>query len=369
MKVSEVPFLNLGRLHLSVAADISAAIDEVIGSSAFIGGPTVQAFESAFAESHAAARAVGTNSGTDALALGLRALGVGPGDEVIVPSMTFIATAEAVLHVGATPVIVDVDPVTLLLDADAVAAARTDNTRAVIPVHLYGNVVPFAAIRDWREAGLLVLEDCAQAHLATEGDRPVGTEGDAGAFSFFPGKNLGAFGDAGALVTDNHKIAEAVATLRDHGRTSKYVHDELGYSSRMDGIQAAILGAKLPHLKHWTMGRRRVAAIYKRLLEGSTSGFRLIPWTSGSVHHLVVAEVSGGRRDFVRAELAGRGVATGVHYPVPLHRQPSLAAWKSECPVAEAAADSILSLPVDPLMTEDEVAFVAEAFSSSLSTR
>jgi len=350
-----VPFQDLGRLHESIADELNEAIQRVLSTSSFVGAASARAFEEAFAEAHGVDHAIGVGSGTDALALALRGLGIGPGDEVIIPSMTFVASAEAVVHVGATPVIVDVDPDTLLLDPISVAAARTDRTVAVMPVHLYGHVVPFDLIRGWQAQGLKVVEDAAQAHLGTWNRQGVGTVGDAACFSFYPGKNLGAMGDGGAVITQDADVASRVAKLRDHGRDSKYLHSEIGWCSRLDGLQAAILEVKLRHLPDWTENRRVLAERYQERL-----GSRLVPWEDGAVHHLLVARHDAESRDRLRDALAARGVGVGVHYPVALSQQPSVAEFCRPSPNAEAAAASILSLPMDPLMRLSEVELVCD---------
>lgn len=353
--MTRVPFLDLGRLHASIREELDAAFDRVTTSSEFIGGDEVARFEATFALAHSRRFAAGCASGTDALSLALHAAGIGAGDEVVVPSMTFIATAEAVIHAGAVPTIADVDPDTLLLTPTAVAKVRTPRTKAVIPVDLYGHVVPFDALREWRADSLVVIEDAAQAHLATWQNESVGSAADAACFSFFPGKNLGALGDAGALVTDDERIADEVRRRRDHGRVEKYVHDSIGVSSRLDGLQAAFLSAKLAHLRTWTSARQQLGACYRERLGSGDTKVQLVPWDDGAVHHLLVVRVPAGERDRLRAELSEAGIATGVHYPVPLSCQPSLRPWWRACPAAEAAADEVLSLPMDPLMTEQEV--------------
>jgi dTDP-4-amino-4,6-dideoxygalactose transaminase len=311
---------------------------------------------------HGAPGAVGCGSGTDALALGLRALGVGAGDEVIVPSMTFVATAEAVCHVGATPVIADVDPTTLLLTDATVAEVRTARTRAVIPVHLYGHVVSRELIAQWRTSGLLVIEDAAQAHLATDGGTFVGTAGDISCFSFYPGKNLGALGDAGLVMSGDTEVLERIRVLRDHGRTGKYTHDVIGFCSRLDGLQAALLSVKLQHLPQWTESRRALAARYaSQLPEGV-----LVPWSPGAVHHLLVGHVDD--RERVQSKLAAASIESGVHYPLALSQQQALAAWRRPCPAAEAAAARVLSLPMDPLMSFDEVDRVCSVLVDELAS-
>ena len=352
-----IRFLDLARLHGSIRSDLDAAVSEVIKNSGFVGAKACARFEEAFGEMHRGRPAAGCGSGTDALALALRALGVGHGDEVVVPSMTFVATAEAVVHTGATPVIADVDPTTLLLSPDTVAAVRTERTRAVIPVHLYGHLVPYDHLESWRDDGLMVIEDAAQAHLGTWQERTVGEVGHATCFSFYPGKNLGALGDGGLVLAPDPALIDEIKRLRDHGRLSKYEHDIIGWCSRLDGLQAAFLSAKLRHLPGWTEARQRHAAHYRDRL-----GPHLIPWDDGAVHHLLVVRVTDDRRDAVAAALADRGVETGIHYPIPLSGQPSLQAWSRPCPAADLAADEVLSLPMDPLMTPNEVDAVCDAF-------
>ena len=349
-----IPFLDLARLHRSIRTDIVAALADVIDNAAFVGGRAATDFETAFGAAHGSGPGAGCGSGTDALALALRAMGVRDGHEVIVPSMTFVATAEAVRHVGATPVVADVCPETLLLDEESVDRVRTARTRAVIPVHLYGHVVPFERIRRWRESGLLVVEDSAQAHLATDDGRPVGSEGHAACFSFYPGKNLGAFGDGGMVISQDETIVAEVRALRDHGRTTKYEHDRLGWCSRLDALQSAVLNAKLPHLAEWTELRRALADRYREAL-----GPVVVPFEAGAVHHLLVARFDD--RDEVARRLGAEQIGTGIHYPIPLSRQPwLLAAGARPTPNAEAAADRILSLPMDPLMSASEVDHVCE---------
>jgi dTDP-4-amino-4,6-dideoxygalactose transaminase len=362
----KVPFLDLGRLHASIRGELDEVIATTIDSSGFINGPAVSAFEAEFAVAHDADHAIGCGSGTVALELALRALGLGRGDEVIVPSMTFFATAEAVANVGATPVVADVEAATLLLGPAQVDAVRTDRTRAVLPVHLYGHVVPFEYMEAWAASGLLVVEDAAQAHLATWRGRPVGASSRAACFSFFPGKNLGALGDAGAVLTQDPDLAHRIMQLRDHGRLEKYVHAEFGMAARLDALQARVLQVKLRHLATWTARRRAVAARYRELLADAES-VRLVPWDDGAVHHLLVVRLHD--RDRMAAALADEGVGTGVHYPVPLSRQPPLAGRTRPCPVSERAADEILSLPMDPLMSDAEVDFVCERVLDLARTR
>ena len=346
-----IPFLDLNRLHATIRDELDAALDGVMRTGAFVGGDAVAEFEQRFAQVHDRAGAAGCGSGTDALILALAALGVGPGDEVIVPGMTFVATAEAVVHVGATPVLADVDKDTGLLSSECVERARSDATRAVVPVHLYGHVVPFDRLERWRADGLLVVEDAAQAHLATWRGRPVGSVGHVSCFSFYPGKNLGALGDGGAVVSDDADLLASVRSLRDHGSSERYRHDDVGWCSRLDGVQAAWLTVKLGHLPVWTEGRRRVAARYRDRLPEEL----LVPWEDGAVHHLLPVRVPRDRREDVMETLRERGIGTGIHYPLALSEQPALKRWAAPCPNAEALGAEEVSLPMDPLMTDEEV--------------
>jgi dTDP-4-amino-4,6-dideoxygalactose transaminase len=283
-----------------------------------------------------------------------------------VPAMTFVATAEAVVHVGAVPRLVDVDPDTLLIDPAAVAAVRSDRLRAVIPVHLYGHVVDPAAMSQWRSDGLVVIEDAAQAHLAQRDGDPVGTHGSAACFSFYPGKNLGAFGDGGLVMSDDDALLDRARLLRDHGRTSKYTHDEIGWCSRLDGLQAAILLVKLRHLDAWTRSRQALATCYRDAL-ADIPEVRVVPWHDGAVHHLLCVRVPASRRADVKKQLERRGIETGIHFPLALSTQPALRGWAEPCPAAELAAEELLSLPMDPLMTHSEVAAVCDALRRAVS--
>jgi dTDP-4-amino-4,6-dideoxygalactose transaminase len=359
-----VPFLDLARLHASIRPELDEAIDAVVRSSGFVGGDAVARFEKSFAAAHGAADAAGCGSGTDALVLALQAAGVGPGDEVIVPAMTFVATAEAVVHAGAAPVLADVDRETLLLTPATAAEVRTPATRAVIPVDLYGHPVPAAHIAEWRTAGLVVVEDAAQAHLAATEVGPVGQAADVACFSFYPGKNLGALGDGGLVLSGDRALIDRVRVLRDHGSASKYRHDEIGWCSRLDGLQAAVLDVKLRHLSEWTHARRAIAASYRDHLVGTDAS--LVPWSEGAVHHLLVVRVPSHDRGPIRAALEAHGIDTGVHYPLPLSRQPSLSRWWRPCPAAEQAAGEVLSLPMDPLMSDDEVVQVCRALHEAI---
>jgi dTDP-4-amino-4,6-dideoxygalactose transaminase len=364
-----IPLVNLSRLHAEMKADLDAAIAGVFADNAFIGGPHVRRFEDAFSEllgPHASGRplrTVGVSSGTSALSLVLEALGIGPGDEVIVPAHTFAATAESVRHVGATPVFADIEPRAYTLAASEVARLLTPRTRAVVPVHIYGGSADLDAIAAVLPAdgSVALVEDAAQAHLGAWRGRSLGAVGVAGTFSFYPGKNLGAVGDAGAVTCADPGLAERIAKLRDHGRMSKYEHDAVGYNHRMDGLQGAVLAAKLPRLRGWTDRRRALARAYDAALK--PRGFKTIEPLPGSdcVYHLYVVEVSN--REETLAALARAGVQAGVHYPVPLHRQPAFERWADgPLPATEAAAARIVSLPLCAHMTDAERETVAAAF-------
>jgi dTDP-4-amino-4,6-dideoxygalactose transaminase len=362
---SLIPLANLARQHAELAAPLHAAIDAVFASSAFISGPFVEKFERAYSErlGSPAVRTIGVSNGTSAISLVLEALGIGAGDEVILPGHTFIATAEAVRHVGATPVLCDIETASYTADPASIASLVTERTKAVLPVHLNGipaDIDAIAAVLP-RDRPIAVVEDAAQAHLATLRGRPLGTIGIAGTFSFFPAKNLGACGDAGAVVTRDAALAERVAKLRNHGRVTKYEHDIVGYNHRMDGLQGAILAVKLAYLPAWNARRRLLAEAYDARLR--PAGFKTIePNPDGEgVYHLYVVEVSN--RDAVQAALDARGIASGIHYPVPLHRQPALRRWaRGALPHTERIVPRILSLPLCPYLSDDELDRIVEGF-------
>lgn len=345
------------------AAAIREAIDRVIARGWFVLGPEVEAFEHEFAAAAGARHAVGVGTGTDAITLILRALGIGPGDEVITSPLSAAYSALAVMMAGARPVFADIDPERLTLHPDAVAAAITARTRAILPVHLYGQAADMPALeRLAARHGLAIVEDACQAHLATAGGRQVGTIGIAGAFSFYPTKNLGALGDGGAVVTSDAAIAERVRRLRNGGQTSRYHHQEPGANSRLDEIQAAILRARLPRLAAWTARRRDIAHQYRHGLQAAH--FQIPPECDpGHVYHLfpIVAE----DRTSLQAHLAARGVETLIHYPVPIPRQPALRdAQPAPCPVADVICDRVLSLPMYPALDDAAVRQVVEAAST-----
>jgi dTDP-4-amino-4,6-dideoxygalactose transaminase len=352
-----VPFADLASMTQEVRAEVDAAVAQVFDSGRFVGGAAVERFEQDWAEYCGTAHCVGVANGTDALQLALRALKIGPGDEVVVPTNTFVATAEAVVLAGATPRFADVSPDTLLLTAATLQAAISPRTRAVIVVHLYGQVADMVSIGAVAAAaGIAVVEDAAQAHGARWRDRRAGSLGHIGCFSFYPGKNLGAFGDAGAVVTDDADLASAVRCMRDHGRSegSHYVHELLGTNSRMDAVQAAVLAVKLRRLEGWTASRRAVAAHYRSRLAGGPVRLVDVAEPATHVYHLMVARVPS--RERVRQGLADLGIETGLHYPTPCHLLPPYRGYALEpLPVAEGAAEEIVSLPLFPHLTEAQV--------------
>lgn len=362
-QVMDVPFLDLAAMTGDVRAAVSDAWLDLLDSNRFIGGEAVDRFESQWAAYCGTTQAVGMANGTDAIQLTLRAMNIAEGDEVIVPANSFVATAEAVVLAGAIPHFADVDPATLLLTADTVTAELTSRTRAVIVVHLYGQMVDMDAIgRVAERAGIAVIEDAAQAHGATWRGRRAGSVGHAGCFSFYPGKNLGAFGDAGAVVTSDATLAAQLRSLRDHGRAggSHYDHAYVGTNSRLDAVQAVVLGAKLERLDAWNMARRAIAAQYRAAMAATT--IDLIAEAAGArgVYHLAVVRVP--QRDRVRQWLDERGIATGIHYPTPIHLlTPYQQLAREPLPVVEQAASEVLSLPIFPHMSQQQIEHVCGA--------
>ncbi len=356
-----IPFVSLAPGE--DAAAVRSAIDRVVASGWFVLGPEGVAFERAFAAVSGTTYAVGVASGTDAIALALRAIGIGRGDEVITTPLSAAYTALAIMMTGARPVFADVDAVRLTIDPERIESAITPRTRAILPVHLYGQPADMAAIEQIASAhGLAVVEDCCQAHLATADGRPVGSIGLAGAFSFYPTKNLGALGDGGAVVTNDAALAERVRRLRNGGQSDRYRHDVAGVNSRLDELQAAILGARLPWLSAWTARRRALAAVYRAALAGAPVE---VPreCDAGHVYHLfVVRSRDHAARAALQRRLAACGVETLVHYPVPITRQPALAGTDpADCPIATRACDEVLSLPLYPALSDDDVTRVAAA--------
>ncbi|MCA1586386.1 MAG: DegT/DnrJ/EryC1/StrS family aminotransferase [Acidobacteria bacterium] len=342
------------------ATRVDAAIHRVIERGWFVLGPEVEAFEREFAAAIGTELAVAVGTGTDALALALRALDIGPGDEVITAPLSAAFSGLAILMAGARPVFADIDPARLTIDPRAIEAAITPRTRALMPVHLYGQPADMSRIVDIAERhGLHVVEDACQAHLATCEGRPVGSLGTAGAFSFYPTKNLGAMGDGGAVVTSDRALAERVKRLRNGGQTARYHHAEAGVNSRLDEMQAAILRARLPLLTRWTDRRRTLASRYRRELAGAAV---TIPpeEDAGHVYHLF--PVLSERREALQAHLSKSGVETLIHYPVPIPRQPALASTgPAMCPIADQVCRLVLSLPLYPSLTDADVSAVAEA--------
>jgi dTDP-4-amino-4,6-dideoxygalactose transaminase len=358
-----VPFLDLRAPHDEIAGDLRAAIERVVASGWFVLGPEVEAFEAEFAARCGARHAVGVNSGLDAIEIVLRALGIGAGDEVIVPAHTFVATWLAVSRVGATPVPVAVREDTYNLDPERIEAAVTPRTRAVMPVHLYGQPADMDAIGAIARAqGLAVVEDAAQAHGAAFRGRPAGALGDAAAFSFYPGKNLGALGDAGAIVTGDEALAARCRALRNYGSPRKYEHDVQGQNSRLDELQAAVLRVKLGALEGWNARRRAVAAEYGARLADAPLTLPAVLDGADPVWHLFV--VRHPRRDALQAELAARGIGTLIHYPTAAHRSGAYAALEvdpAQVAVAERLAAEVLSLPMGPHLDDAAVAEVCSA--------
>lgn len=349
-----IPMVDLKAQYRTIQSEIDEAIQGVLDSTEFIMGSAVGEFEAGFGAFCTADYCVGVSSGTSALMLALLAMDVGPDDEVITSSHTFIATAEAISAVGAIPVFVDIDPHTYNLDPALLEQAITLATRVIMPVHLYGQPADMPRINAIaRDHGLSVVEDAAQAHGAALNGAVVGTMGDAACFSFYPGKNLGAYGDAGALTTNDSEIAKKVSLLRNHGRRSKYLHEIVGYGERLDTIQAAILQVKLNHLSHWTAARRRLAARYTELLDNCELVLPFVAEDAEPAWHLYVVRTE--QRDALLDFLRLRGIGAGVHYPVPLHLQPAYADLghaRGDLPVTEMVADTCLSLPIYPEMTD-----------------
>jgi dTDP-4-amino-4,6-dideoxygalactose transaminase len=367
-----VPFVDLRGQYQALKPQIDATMQSVCERAAFVMGREHQEFEQAFAAYLGTRHCLGVSSGTDALELALHACGICPGDEVITVPNTFIATVEAITSVGAKPRWVDVDPRTYNMDAAQIEAAITPRVKAILPVHLYGqpaDMDPIMAVA--RRHGLRVVEDCAQAHGARYHGRKVGTFGDAACFSFYPAKNLGAYGDGGAVVTDDDGIATRIGLLRNHGQQSKYVHQIEGYCRRLDNLQAAVLLVKLPLLDEWNERRRQAAGLYASLLSdlrGVVAPYTL-PGTE-PVYHLYVVQVP--ERDRIRAALAAEEIETGIHYPIPLHQQPAYAylGFRPEhYPVSAALGPAILSLPMFPELTEAQVVAVVGALRRALATR
>jgi dTDP-4-amino-4,6-dideoxygalactose transaminase len=367
-----IPILDLTRYDEELKSDIAKAVGEVFATGRFVMGPANEAFEKAFARMLGVRHVLGVSSGTDALLVSLMALGVGRGDEVITSPFSFFASAGVVSRLGARPIFVDIEPETYNLDAEKLEAAITPRTRAIQPVYLYGQCADMGPILEIaRRRGVPVLEDACQAVGATYGGKPAGALGSLAAFSFYPTKNLGAAGDAGAVATDDDDLAALVRTLRVHGGSKQYHHDRVGGNFRLDALQAAVLNAKLPRLPAWNERRRAIAARYGQLLAGAAQQGRVgLPVeASGRRHvwHQYVVRVAG--RDSVRAHLADRGIGTSVFYPVPLNEQNCFRdlGQRGSCPVALAAAREVLALPIFPELADVEIERVAAALVAAVS--
>lgn len=357
-----IPYLDLKAQVAAIRPEVEAALGRVLDTAQFVLGDAVADFETGFAAYCGTRHAVAVNSGTSALHLALLAHGIGPGDEVVVPAMTFVASAAAVAYTGATPVLADVDPVTWTLDPAAAEAAVTPRTRAIMPVHLHGLCADMDAIGALaRSRGLAVIEDAAQSHGAAYRGTRAGALGDIGCFSFYPGKNLGAFGEGGAVVTDSDDAARTIRQLRDWGQTARYRHERLGFNYRMDGFQGAVLGVKMNHIEAWTEARRVLAARYHAALAASAIGMPRPPDDRRHVYHVYAVRVRD--RDAVQTALNDAGIGTNIHYPVPVHRQPAFAGLghgPGAFPVTEDLAAQFLSLPLYPELAAASVDQVAE---------
>jgi dTDP-4-amino-4,6-dideoxygalactose transaminase len=369
MTQTKVPFLDLEAHHSPLRAEFDEAIRAVIDQNAFAGGPVVSEFEGEFAAFCDSRFAIGLGSGTEALWLALLACGIGSGDEVITVPSTFMATAEAITYAGATPVFVDVDDRTYTMDPAQLEQALTPRTKAIVPVHLFGQAADMDPILAFgRQHGLYVVEDAAQAHGTLYKGQKAGSIGDLGCFSFYPGKNLGAFGEAGAVVTNDQRLDEKIRILRDHGQVRKYHHTMVGWNCRMDGIQAAVLRVKLRHLDHNNQSRRRHAKQYNHSLaelEELTTPYEAA--YGQHVYHIYAVRVSG--RDEVMRSLEEKGIGCGIHYPVPVHLQKAyrgLGHAPGAFPVSERTSTEFLSLPMFPELTEKQIQLVTDAVKEAI---
>lgn len=362
-----IPFVDLKAQYQSIKEEVDAAIQRVLDNTSFILGREVEAFEAAFAEYVGARFCVGVSNGTAAVQLAVTACGIGAGDEVLVPANTFFASAEGVSTAGATPVFVDADPVSYAIDTGRIEAAITSRTRAIMPVHLYGQAADLDPIFEIAARhNLVVIEDAAQAHGSEYKGRRVGALGKAGCFSFYPGKNLGAYGEGGAVVTNDEAVARHLRLLRDHGSERKYHHEIIGYNFRLEGIQGAVLGVKLKHLDKWNGLRREHAARYDELLKKSGLVLPREMEYARHVYHLYVVQTD--ERDALQTSLNEAGVQTGIHYPIPIHLQPAYASLghkAGDFPEAERQATRVLSLPMFPELTDEQVRHVAGAIQNS----
>jgi dTDP-4-amino-4,6-dideoxygalactose transaminase len=363
-----IPFVDLQAQYRSLKAEIDAAVGRVLDNAQFVLGPAVSSFEQEFAAYCTTREAIAVNTGTSALHLALLASGVGPDDEVITVPFTFVATVAAIEYAGARPVFVDIEPEFATMDPAAIEAAITPRTKAIVPVHLYGQPADMDPILEIaRRRGLAVIEDACQAHGAEYHGRRCGAMGTLGCFSFYPGKNLGAYGEGGAVVTNDPALAAQIRLLRSWGEETRYLHKYRGFNYRMDGIQGAILGVKLRYLERWTEARRAHAATYARLLAGTGVSVPRERPGGRHVHHVYAVRLA--QRDAWRAALTDAGVQTGVHYPIPVHLQPAYADLgyeRGDFPVAERLAEEVLSLPMFPELTETQIGEVAAVLRAEL---
>jgi dTDP-4-amino-4,6-dideoxygalactose transaminase len=368
----KVPFVDLNWQHLPIQIEIERAIHEVIQRGDFVLGEALAQFETSFASACGVKYGIGVASGTDAIALGLQACDIGAGDEILIPANTFIATVIGTIQAGATPILVDCEPHTALIDLEAAAKAITPKTKAILPVHLYGQMVAPQKLLDFADTyNLLIFEDAAQAHLARRDGYYAGSVGLAAGFSFYPSKNLGAFGGGGIVITNEETVARKVRSLRNYGATHKYVHTERGTNSRLDTLQAAILNIKLPYLSSWNSKRNQAAYYYDRYFQ-SRQG--LVPLKNqsdtGHVYHLYVIllnELLTNQREVIQQQLAEAGIQTGIHYPIPCHLQPAyryLGYQQGDFPHAEKLCQQILSLPMYPGITQEQIEWVSQRLSA-----
>ena len=365
-KTQDIPLVDLRAQYATIRDEVRSAIDSVLESMQLTIGPNVRAFDKEWAEYCGTKHAIGVGSGTDALQLAIRACGISSGDEVITVSFTFFATVEAILYASARPILVDIDERTMMMDIAAAAAAVTPRTKAIIPVHLYGRTMDLKPLRQLaQDKGIALIEDAAQAHGALLDDgRKAGSGGRVGCYSFYCSKNLGAYGEAGSIVTNDDKLADDLRALREHGQSTRYYHPVVGYNARLDEIQAAILRIKLRRLEQWNARRREIAERYDGLLRGSGVKTPEIPAKGRHVFYAYAIRVPAEKRDALRAYLAENGIGTQIHYPVPIHLQDAaqfLGYRKGDLPATEKLADEQLSIPIYPEMTDSQIERVASA--------
>jgi dTDP-4-amino-4,6-dideoxygalactose transaminase len=364
----KVPFVDLHAQYLSIKPDIDKAIQKVIDDTAFIGGPVVKQFEKDFAALLGVKHCIGVANGTDAIYITLKMLGIGPGDEVITTAISWISTSETISQTGAKPVFIDIDPQTYTINPELIESKISSKTKAIIPVHLYGQAAHIRSIKDiCSRHNLYLIEDCAQSHLTEDNDQFVGTFGIAGTFSFYPGKNLGAYGDAGAIITNDDTLATKIRMYANHGALKKHHHQIEGVNSRLDTLQAAILSAKLPHLRHWTRQRISNAALYSKKLD--SVGIALPTVRENSVHSFHLYVIRSKNRDQLKMKLENSGVQTAIHYPTAL---PNLPAYKyldhkpDDFLIASKYQNEILSLPMYPELSEEQIDFVCQSIKKSI---